>query len=140
MKVKKPRLREVVTHPKSKSQRELELGPKSVNTKFDAFFKNNIWSHGLCKQRFLLVPGSLSISHYLLFTLCEWKSMVNDSLIQNKNSEGLKEEKKIKKRDIIRNNIKLSWQLSVARTAMFTKVVISPVWIFSTLNVAARVK
>lgn len=33
--------------------------------------------------------------------------MANDSLIKNKNLEGLKEEK-IKKRDIIRNNIKLS--------------------------------
>lgn len=98
MKVKKQRLREAVTHPKSKSQRELELGPKSIDTKFDAFLENNTWSHGLCKQRFLVVPGSLSVSHYLLFTSCEWKSMANDSLIKNKNLEGLKEEKNQEKR------------------------------------------
>lgn len=99
MKVKKRRLREVVTHPKSKSQRELELGPKSIDTKFDTFFfKNNTWSHGLCKQSVLAAPGSLSVSHYLIFTSCEWKSMVNNSLIKNKNLEGLKEEKNQEKR------------------------------------------
>ena len=94
MKVKKRRLREAVTHPKSKSQRELELGPKSIDTKFDAFFKKQYLKSWFMQTK---VPGSLSVSHYLLFTSCEWKSMANDSLIKNKNLEGLKEEKKKKR-------------------------------------------